>query len=105
MEAALTNQKMLLDEVNHRVKNSLQMVASLLSLESGRASPETREKLLSASTRVNAIATIHASLYQDGDVTSVAVDQQMRDLCDHVAASSSCDVRGISIDFDVTPVR
>lgn len=45
LEAALTNQTMLLDEVNHRVKNSLQMVASLLSLESGRASPETREKL------------------------------------------------------------
>ncbi len=105
LKTALANQKMLLDEVNHRVKNSLQMVASLLSLESGRASPETREKLLSASTRVNAIATIHASLYQDGDVTSVAVDQQLRDLCDHVAASSGCDVRGISIDLDVTPIR
>ncbi len=105
LKTALANQKMLLDEVNHRVKNSLQMVASLLSLESGRASPETREKLLSASSRVNAIATIHASLYQDGDVTSVAVDQQLRDLCDHVAASSGCDVRGISINLDAVPVR
>jgi PAS domain S-box-containing protein len=105
LKAALVNQKILLDEVNHRVKNSLQMVASLLSLESGRASPETREKLLSASRRVNAIATIHASLYQDGDVTSVAVDQQLRDLCDHVAASSGCDVRGIAVELDVAPIR
>lgn len=105
LKTALANQKMLLDEVNHRVKNSLQMVASLLSLESGRASSEAREKLLSVSTRVNAIATIHASLYQDGDVTSVAVDQQLRDLCDHVSASSGCDVRSISIDLDLTPVR
>ncbi|WP_281372249.1 sensor histidine kinase [Limimaricola variabilis] len=105
LKTALANQKILLDEVNHRVKNSLQMVASLLSLESGRASPETRERLMSASIRVNAIATIHASLYLDGDVTSVAVDQQLRDLCDHVAASSGCDVRGITIDLDLAPIR
>ncbi len=105
LRVALENQKLLLDEVNHRVKNSLQMVASLLNLESNRSSAEARDKLLSASARVNAIATIHASLYQDGDVTSVAVDSQLRDLCDHLAASAGCDVRGISIDLDVAPLR
>ena len=102
---ALASQKILLDEMNHRVKNSLQMVASLLNLESARASQETREKLLSASARVNAIATIHASLYQDGDVTSVAVDSQLRELCEHLVASTGCDVRGVRIQLDVAPLR
>ncbi len=102
---ALASQKLLLDEMNHRVKNSLQMVASLLNLESARASAETREKLLSAGARVTAIATIHASLYQDGDVTSVAVDSQLRELCEHLVASTGCDVRGIRIELDVAPLR
>ena len=60
-----------------------------------------KAKDYSGKGRVNAIATIHASLYLDGDVTSVAVDQQLRDLCDHVAASSGCDVRGITIKIKV----
>lgn len=102
---ALASQKLLLDEMNHRVKNSLQMVASLLNLECARASAETRGKLLSASARVNAIATIHASLYQDGDVASVAVDSQLRELCEHLISSTGCDIRGIRVQLDVAPLR
>ncbi|WP_370161505.1 sensor histidine kinase [Limimaricola soesokkakensis] len=105
LKAALAGQKLLLNEVNHRVKNSLQMVASLLNLESRRAAAEAQKDLLSASARVNAIATIHTSLYDQGDVTSVAVDSQLRDLCDHLAASAGGDARKIEIMLDVAPIR
>ncbi|MEE4213039.1 MAG: histidine kinase dimerization/phosphoacceptor domain -containing protein [Parvularcula sp.] len=60
---ALEARDLLIAEVNHRVKNSLQMVTSILNLEAARSeNPEARLSLRAATARVNAVAAIHASL-------------------------------------------
>ncbi len=66
LRRSLAERELLLKEVNHRVKNSLQLVLSMLSLQGHRfKEPETRELFTKAISRVTAIAAIHERLYQD----------------------------------------
>ncbi|WP_176559476.1 sensor histidine kinase [Rubellimicrobium roseum] len=57
----------LLYELNHRVKNNLQVVAGLLAMQAGRSdSPEVRRQLVEAQARVEVVGAIHRSLYASG---------------------------------------
>ncbi|WP_376962419.1 CHASE3 domain-containing protein [Azospirillum sp. A26] len=69
LAATLQENRILLDEVNHRVKNSLQIVANLLRTQAMRhRSAEVRQELLDSSSRVLAIAEVHRRLYGEGAV-------------------------------------
>ena len=60
------NQKILLKEIHHRVKNNLQIISSLLSLQSRNLEDDRLSGVLNESkSRVEAIALIHKKLYQD----------------------------------------
>ncbi|MEH6791915.1 sensor histidine kinase [Parasphingorhabdus sp.] len=63
LKEALEAKEMLLYEVNHRVKNSLQLVTSLLSLQSGQGSPELQKSLENARARIGVVARLHGQLY------------------------------------------
>ena len=79
---ALHQKDMLLKEVNHRVKNSLQLVASLLSLQKSQIQePEARRQFEEAAQRINTIAQIHQQLYRDEHLDKVALDQVLTELC------------------------
>ncbi len=79
---ALEVKEVLLHEVNHRVKNSLQLVSSLLSLQSAKArTPELRDILTDARGRLSVIARLHQRLYQDGTHSSVDLVSFLRELC------------------------
>jgi len=61
---AIRVKDILLNEVNHRVKNSLQLVTSLMMLQAGKAnSPELRQSLLEARSRIGVVAGMHQRLY------------------------------------------
>lgn len=69
LAAALDENRILLDEVNHRVKNSLQIVANLLRTQALRhGNADVRQELLDSSSRVLAIAEVHRRLYGEGAV-------------------------------------
>lgn len=72
----------LLREVNHRVKNSLQLVASLLQMQ-GQMLPETelQRQFGEAVARVTAIARVHAQLHFDDEVRSVEALDYLRGIC------------------------
>ena len=70
----------LLHEVDHRVKNNLQLIASLLVLQSRREDdPAVREALATILGRVNAVAVVHRRLFQDNPL-SFDVAAFLRDL-------------------------
>lgn len=72
---------MLLDELNHRVKNSFATVASLLTLRAKRSkSEEAREQLTEALNQVMSIAQAYAHLYAGGQPRSLDVADYLRDL-------------------------
>lgn len=85
---ALADKELLLREMNHRVKNSLQLIASMLSLPGVHSTdPELRRHLAEARTRVLTVARVHERLYRTDRIASVEFAQYLRDLCDEIAAT------------------
>ena len=68
-DALLREKDLLMQEVHHRVKNSLQLVRTLLQLQGRSASDETRAQLDEAARRIMTIAAVHQRLYEGGSVT------------------------------------
>jgi two-component sensor histidine kinase len=85
-EELLRQKDSLMAELNHRTKNSLQLVASLLRLESrGIEDPDSRRRFVEASTRVGSIAAVHDGLDRTADLKRVRLGPLVRRLCDDLA--------------------
>ena len=82
LRGALARQDLLLHEVHHRVKNNLQIVASLLSLQGSRIQqPEAKAEFSSARDRVRALATLHRHLYAHGELQTINMRSFLSELC------------------------
>jgi two-component sensor histidine kinase len=105
--AALEQQQMLLHEVNHRVKNSLQLVSSLLRLQARRIpDAAARRQLEDATTRISTIAHIHQRLYRDQDIKKINFGAFLSELCaDLQGAASHCALEVKSPNFPVATDR
>jgi two-component sensor histidine kinase len=100
----LDEKEVLLGEVNHRVKNSLQLVGAILSLQARGVEGEAAAVLRSASARVRAVAAVHASLYHDDDVRTMEFGDHLRRFCATLAESLGADARGIALDVEAEVV-
>jgi two-component sensor histidine kinase len=88
-EALAAERALLMREVNHRVGNSLQLIASLLTLQ-GNAAPsaDVKTALTDATGRVLAVAQLHRRLYTSDDVQQVSVDQYLTGLVEDLRRSA-----------------
>jgi PAS domain S-box-containing protein len=103
-EAALQQRELLLRELNHRVKNNLQMVSSLLNLQATRMDdPAAREQFRKATDRVQAVGDIHARLYQGDQLGVVDFDQYLQDLCARLR-ESMLEGRSIRLEVETEPL-
>ena len=84
LQASLKEKVGLLNEVHHRVKNNLQVITSLLRLESGRSdNNETKNVLNDMQARIRSMALLHESLYRSGIFASTDLASYLRELATH----------------------
>ena len=94
LRVALERHQFLIGEMNHRVKNSLALVASMLRLQAREDSdPAFARQLEDANLRVAAIARVHEQLYQTSDVERFDVGRYIEAICKDLSASfAQCEV-------------
>jgi two-component sensor histidine kinase len=97
----------LMAEVNHRVKNSLQMISGLLHMHSRVASrPEVRAELAEARNRVLTVARVHDRLYRTDKLATVKLDELLRDVGDDLAPTLlTTDGAPVMLVVDADPVE
>jgi len=77
----LKDKEILLKEVHHRVKNSMQVVSSLLKLKSINASDELAKiALVDSQKQINSMLLVHQKMYQNGDYQRVCIVDYCRDI-------------------------
>ncbi|MCQ8277905.1 sensor histidine kinase [Acetobacteraceae bacterium KSS8] len=82
LRKAEIKQELLIKEIHHRVKNNLQIIASLLNLQANRIrQPEARAEFASARDRVRALATLHRHLYSEGELHTLNMKSFLEELC------------------------
>jgi two-component sensor histidine kinase len=88
LQAALERHQILLKEMNHRIKNSLSIVSSVLRLQSSNTITSTAtEQLEAAAHRVHAVARAHERLYQTDDVENLDIGRYIEQVCGDVDES------------------
>ena len=102
----LQQKEILLQEMQHRVSNSLQIIASILLLKAGTVqSEETRLHLQDAHQRVMSVATVQQQLHASGLNERIEIGPYLSKLCDSLAASMVGDRRPVSIKVQATSGR
>lgn len=104
MKASLHEKETLLKEIHHRVKNNLQIVSTLLDLQSGHtADPQALAMFQESRGRVKSMALIHERLYRSQDIARVDFSDYVRRLADdlyHTYKISSHEIELVlEIDF------
>ncbi|HMO30004.1 histidine kinase dimerization/phosphoacceptor domain -containing protein, partial [Enterovirga sp.] len=103
-EALAAERALLMREVNHRVGNSLQIIAALLHLQaSGAGSEDVKSALAAATRRVMAVAQVHRRLYTSDDVQAVALDQYLATLVEDLRSSAEGDGGGDELTLAAEP--
>ncbi len=96
LEAAVEARDAAMKEIHHRVKNNLQIINSLLSLQSRKVKdPGAVAVLNDARTRINALSLIHRSLYEHTDIRSVDVRSFLGELVAHLDQALGADDQNI----------
>ena len=94
LRAAVEHQQVLIKEINHRVKNSLQLVGSMFYLRAKSADdPMLAQALQEAYGRITAVARVHERLYRDPDVRVVDLSAYLTDVCNDLReVTSPCEI-------------
>ncbi|GHH24588.1 histidine kinase [Sphingomonas glacialis] len=97
-EELLRQKDVLLREIEHRVANSLQIIASILLLKAkGVSSPETRQHLRDAHQRVMSVAAVQSHLHASSAINQVQADNYLTQLCNSLAGSMVSESHPIAI--------
>jgi len=105
IQNALAENKVLIKEIHHRVKNNLQVISSLLSLQERKVTDEnTKDALKSSKTRVETMSILHQSLYQGDEVREIGVKEYFTQLVGNLIDTYTVN-DNISTRIDVDDLR
>jgi PAS domain S-box-containing protein len=105
IKASLKEKEVLLKEIHHRVKNNLQIISSLLNLQSAEIEdPKSSQKFRESQDRVKAMALIHECLYQSSDLAKIDFAGYVRSLTGHLVRSYRVNASAIRLNLEVDSV-
>ena len=105
IKASLEEKDILLKEIHHRVKNNLQVISSLLYLQSQKVrEKETFEMFNESQNRVKSMALIHEKLYQSKDFMNIDFSEYIKNLTSHLFESYKTNSGKIDIHINVENV-
>jgi two-component sensor histidine kinase len=105
MEHAVAEKTVLLKEVHHRVKNNLQLIASIINMQSRLIDDRDAKRVLrSVQDRVAALATIYRNLYQAEQLDQVYADRLITDIIAQLTTASASAGRHLQVQTDIQPL-
>ena len=105
LRASLEEKELLLKEVHHRVKNNLQVVSSLLNLQSGTIkNPELLALFKENQGRVHSMALVHEQLYKSKSLSQIDFASYLKQLAPHLFHSFAVSPAFINLKLDVAKV-
>ena len=105
LKTSLKEKEVLIKEVHHRVKNNLQVISSLLNLQSRNIEDQaTLGVLMESQNRVRSIALIHEKLYGSEDLAQIDFAEYIQNLISHLFSSYGVNSDAIAMKIDVDDV-
>ncbi|MCD6162936.1 MAG: PAS domain S-box protein [candidate division Zixibacteria bacterium] len=105
LKKSLKEKEVLIKEIHHRVKNNLQIISSLLELQSDYIKDNKACKIIKTSQdRVKLMALIHEQLYQSPDLAKIGFAMYVRNLADYLVASYGINSDVIKLEKDLENV-
>ena len=102
LKASLEEKVVLLKEIHHRVKNNLQIISSLLNLQSDYLEDDRSRDIFKVSqNRIESMALIHEKLYQSKDLARINFAEYVQDLVDSLLSSYELNSGNVSAKIDV----
>lgn len=90
LEISLNEQTVLLQEINHRVKNNLSIVASLMNMQADKSHDDYHKQLFTeCRNRLDSIASVHELIYKTKSYSKLNFKDYLSQLIDHIATSYS----------------
>lgn len=105
LQESLKEKEVLLKEVHHRVKNNMQVISSILNLQSSYIDDEKALNVLRESQdRIKSMSFVHESLYQSDTLSEVNFAEYIRNIATNLYHSYGRPQGGIDLTFDLEPV-
>jgi len=105
LRESLAEKEILLQEVHHRVKNNLQVISSLFTLQSNSTNDPDRLALLRESQhRIQSMALIHEKIYQSENLAQINFQHYVRDLVTEIFQSYQTSSVNVRLSFELEPV-
>jgi two-component sensor histidine kinase len=101
LRKSLEEKVVLLQEIHHRVKNNMQVISSLLSLQTGYVdNPLVIEYFRDSQSRVHSMALVHEKLYRSQDLTRIDFAEYIEDLAHHLFQMHHINSQDISLNVE-----
>ena len=105
IQNSLTEKEILLKEIHHRVKNNLQIISSLLFLQSQHIKDEKAlEGFIDSQNRIKSMSMIHERLYQSENLAVIKFDEYIKGLVKTLMSTYHVDTKSISFKFQLEPI-
>jgi PAS domain S-box-containing protein len=106
LQASLQEKEVLLREVHHRVKNNMQVISSLLNLQSRQIKDlHVLEMFKESQRRIRSMALIHERLYQSSDFSRIEFSQYLRNLATHLFHSYQVEASRVQLKIEAEEVH